>query len=224
MSTTISCRLCRLYAVCDGPTAQAATPAIGLFKKIIRLDPKKMLVDSMGKPLKGFYVLRTGCVKFSRMDAYGKEHINWFYLPGDLVGLEYLSDAFQDTHMIAVIQSELCEISVQALYHTLGTHQQFRMDFLQWMGARIQHKENFANYTAEQRVAYFLLMMFERMSVNNGDICVFPFGRDCIGSYLGLASETVSRIFRVFQDSHLVLIKARQFQLLNAQALRQLII
>ena len=47
--------------------------------------------------------------------------------------------------------------------------------------------------------------------------------REEIGSYLGLALETVSRIFSSFQAQALIQVQGRQMRLIDAVALKQIV-
>lgn len=223
MTTTISCRQCRLHAVCDAPFASTLAPKEGLFQKILRLNPKQALVDAQGKAAKGFYLLREGCVKLARVDAQGKEHIDWIYFPGELLGLEYLASPHPEMNLIAVKSSELCELSPVTLHQLLGNNDGFRTDFLQWVSTRFYYQKNFAHYTAEQKVAAFLLMIVERLATNITETWTFPFGRELMATYLGLAPETVSRILQAFQQAHWLALEGRNCQILDFAALKAVV-
>ena len=77
--------------------------------------------------------------------------------------------------------------------------------------------------SAEQRMALFLLGLSSRFREHGFPWREFrlPMSRQCIADYLGLAMETVSRIFRRFHARDLIAVRSRQISLLDMAGLRE---
>jgi CRP/FNR family transcriptional regulator len=77
---------------------------------------------------------------------------------------------------------------------------------------------------AEERLAAFLLSLsyrFHRRGFSAADFYL-SMSRHEIGSYLGLAVETVSRLFSRFQDDKLVDVDRKHIRLLDMERLKEL--
>jgi CRP/FNR family transcriptional regulator len=78
--------------------------------------------------------------------------------------------------------------------------------------------------TAEEKLATFLLSLSKRFKERGFSATDFQLSmsRGDIGNHLGLAVETVSRLFSRFQDEGLVEIHGKSISLSNKQALEDL--
>jgi CRP/FNR family transcriptional regulator len=79
--------------------------------------------------------------------------------------------------------------------------------------------------TAEERLAAFLLSLSSRYQSRGLSATAFnlPMSRQDIGNYLGLAIETVSRLFAHFQKGGLLTVNRRQIVLVDIVSLRALV-
>ncbi|MGB5259585.1 MAG: helix-turn-helix domain-containing protein, partial [Gammaproteobacteria bacterium] len=79
--------------------------------------------------------------------------------------------------------------------------------------------------TAEERLASFLLSLSSRYKQRNLSATEFnlPMSRQDIGNYLGLAIETVSRLFAQFQDRRLLKVNRRQIIILDKDRLKVMV-
>jgi CRP/FNR family transcriptional regulator len=74
------------------------------------------------------------------------------------------------------------------------------------------------DYTAEQRVAAFLVAMGERLGV--GGSVRLPMARRDIASYLRLATETVCRVLGRLEDSGRIVNENKTVRMVDAARLR----
>jgi len=79
--------------------------------------------------------------------------------------------------------------------------------------------------TAEERLASFLLSLSTRYKQRGLSETEFnlPMSRQDIGNYLGLAIETVSRLFAQFQDKEILKVNRRQITILNLDRLKAMV-
>jgi CRP/FNR family transcriptional regulator len=77
---------------------------------------------------------------------------------------------------------------------------------------------------AEQRVATFITNLSTRFKRRGYSPYTFrlPMSRNEIGNYLGLAVETVSRVFTRFQNSELIAVNGKEVHILNMDDLNDL--
>jgi CRP/FNR family transcriptional regulator len=78
--------------------------------------------------------------------------------------------------------------------------------------------------SADQRLAGFLLNLTKRLYSRGMRQAEFQIGmsRSDIGSYLGLASETVSRVLTRFQKIGLIQLRHKRLRLLDPDGLREI--
>jgi CRP/FNR family transcriptional regulator len=72
-------------------------------------------------------------------------------------------------------------------------------------------------YSAEQRVAAFLIQMHERL--DDGALLRLPMAQRDIGNYLRLATETVCRTLKNLERRRLVALEGRNVRILDEAAL-----
>jgi len=75
---------------------------------------------------------------------------------------------------------------------------------------------------AEERLAVFLVNFsrrYQRLGHPPNDLRL-PMSRQDLGDYLGLALETVSRLFSRFQEENLISVQGRSVKLLNIEVLK----
>ena len=80
------------------------------------------------------------------------------------------------------------------------------------------------DYSAEERLAAFLINWSERLSSRGYSArrFILPMQRTDIANYLSLAPETVSRVIRRMTDDGLIAIDRREVELLKPEALETL--
>jgi CRP/FNR family transcriptional regulator, anaerobic regulatory protein len=78
---------------------------------------------------------------------------------------------------------------------------------------------------AEERLAAFLLSFSQRLHKRGLSATDFhlSMSRHEIGNYLGLAVETVSRLFTRFQDDGLVRVERKHIELIDLQGLDEIV-
>jgi CRP-like cAMP-binding protein len=159
------------------------------------------------------YKLVSGTVRSCRLLHDGRRQIGAFYLPGDIFGLE------ADTrHVFSAEAVTDCKVLVIRL-----THREKKVLWLlmRWELRRAQNHLLLLAKTARERLATFLLEMAGKIQAT--DELELPMSREDIADYLGLTTETVSRIFTEFEHRSLIALpKSKRVMLRNAMVLKQL--
>jgi CRP/FNR family transcriptional regulator, anaerobic regulatory protein len=178
-----------------------------------------------GDAFGAIFSVRAGLVKTSVLDDKGREQVLGFYTPGELVGLNGIYPASYPCTAVAVDTVMLCRFSFGAMA-TLAT----RIPSIQETLFRLISKDigtatlGKGDYSAEERLAAFLINWSERLSSRGFSARRFslPMQRTDIANYLSLAPETVSRVIRRMSDDALIAIDRREVELLDPTALEAL--
>jgi CRP/FNR family transcriptional regulator len=174
---------------------------------------------------KGIYVVRSGSFKLIQETSDGKERILGFYLPGDLMGFDAARHEIHEFTAIALEKSAYCKLSLEALFKVASQSSPLQRQLFLMMSREISHHtEILLNTSAEERVAKFLLSLSEKARDRKlaSDTFHLSMSREEIGNYLGLATETVIRIFNDFQKQGVLQIQLREIQVLNFKKLKTL--
>lgn len=181
----------------------------------------------VGNAFHGIYAIKHGALKSSCVTADGREQVTGFYLEGELVGLDAVDEDMHPYDAVALMPTEVCQLSFNALTEASGKAPNLLRALIRVMAREIRREEQvvmlLGSATAEQRVARFFINLYERLEKRGAEhnIITLVMSRQDIGNYLGLAIETVSRQFRKLQDQGIVLIDKRNIEVLDMQILRQ---
>jgi len=180
----------------------------------------KTLVEA-GSSATAIYTVRAGCLKSFTVDADGTERVRGFYLPGDVIGLDSLgAEAFPAT-VVAVTPSQVCRIPAEQVRKLMAESPVIARRLLDRTSAELAHALAMAgDYTAEQRLAAFLLSMRQRLGAQT-DIKL-PMTRRDIANYLRLATETVCRVLARLEGQGQIRSDSKIVRLVDARALRAL--
>lgn len=219
--TVPRCGCCPVSS-CPAHCAQTADAWQDLVSLLPPLRPghNNTLMNS-GDALPALYTVRAGCIKSYTIDSQGNEHVRAFFFPGDLVGLEALGKTYAVASAVAVTHSQVCAVPVAQLLHKLGNDPKLAAHLLHKTRDALELALAFSGeYSADQRVAAFLLFAHARIGSEN--TLLLPMTRREIGSYLRLATETVCRALARFEQKNWLACADKRITLLNIGALREL--
>ncbi len=149
-----------------------------------------------GDPINGLMIVQSGFLKLYGVDHAGRAHIPGFRLPGDAIGLHGFFSGVHQFDAVALSTAVICQISHAQLHIIIGRIPTLMPAILRKVGGELFSNIFLSgNFTAEERVAAFLVNLQEKFEpiVQNGEITL-PMTRNDIAVYLHLASATVSRI------------------------------
>ncbi len=182
-----------------------------------------------GDPLHNLFVVKTGSVKTYCPSTDGGEQVLGFHLPGELIGLEAIQDGFHHCAAKVLETSAICEIPFDRL-EELGTRiPSLQHQLLRLLSKEIGHDSGMllllGKKSAEERLAAFLLSLstrYRQRGLSPTDFFL-SMSRHEIGNYLGLAVETVSRLFTRFQEEGLLEVSRKHVQLRDLDGLHELL-
>lgn len=181
-----------------------------------------------GQPSKYLYAVRSGSLKASVTTFEGREQVTGFAFPGDVVGFDALADGRHAATSAALEDSVVCAIPQDLLqWQAADARGALARQLHRKMGAALVRDRERAllltRTNAESRVASFLLMVARRQGgdgVERAELDL-SMSREEIGSYLGLALETVSRALSAFARRGWIAVDRRRVRLLRAGCLAE---
>jgi CRP/FNR family transcriptional regulator len=179
-----------------------------------------------GDAFRAIYAVRSGSLKTYTVSDDGAEQITGFFLPGELVGLDAITAERHPGSARALETTSFCEIPFDQLEDLSGRLPSLRKQLLRLMSKEIVRDQDLlmllAKKTAEERLAALLISLSTRFRERGFSASEFnlSMARNDIANYLGLAVETVSRLFTRFQEQGLLQANGKHVQILDLPALR----
>ena len=174
-----------------------------------------------GDAFNSVFAVRSGALKTFSLSDSGDEQITGFHLPSELVGLSGMdSDAYPVSAM-ALETTSVCEIPFERLDELSVQLPQLRRQLMRIMSREIRDDQQMmlllSKKTADERIATFLVNLSARFRARGFSANQFrlAMSRNEIGNYLGLAVETVSRVFTRFQQNKLLEAEGKEVHLLD---------
>lgn len=222
-----ACKRCGLYHLC-GPMGldEGDLAKLDSVMKRRRSIQKGDYLYRSGEEFTSLYAVRAGSFKTYTLLDDGTDQVTGFQLAGDLLGLASIS-VKKHTHAAKALEtSSVCEIPferIDALAEQVpGLHQHL----MGLMSSELQHDQCklvlLAKMPADAKLATFLLNMSDRLASRGYSACEFnlSMSRNDIANLMGMAVETISRLFSQFQEQGLLTADRKHITLLNRDGLR----
>lgn len=224
----IHCKDCILNPICL-PAAVSETQLTELDSIIKRSRPLKRgeHLFRASDAFHAVYAVRSGGIKTYSISEDGDEQVTGFYLPGELFGMDGIGTDSHTNSAKTLESTSVCKIPFNQLEELSAKIPSLQKHFFQLLSAEIQADQKLlmllGKKPAEERVAFFLYSLSSRylkrgLSPNRFRL---PMSRNDIGSYLGLAVETVSRVFTRFQNSDMLFADGKEVEILDRHMLCQ---
>lgn len=226
----IACRNCSLSSLCL-PMGLAPDDVERLDEIVKRTRPlhRGDFLFRDGDRFRSLYVVKTGSVKTFAPSPEGGEQVLGFHLPGEVIGLDAIDKDIHACSAKVLETSAICEIPFTRLEELTATIPSLQHQMYRLLSKEIGHDTDMllllGKKNAEERLAAFLLSLSKRLHKRGLSATDFylSMSRHEIGNYLGLAVETVSRLFTRFQDDGLMNVDRKHIQLLDVSTLESLV-
>lgn len=226
----IACRNCSLSSLCL-PMGLAPDDVERLDEIVKRTRPlhRGDFLFRDGDRFRSLYVVKTGSVKTFAPSPEGGEQVLGFHLPGEVIGLDAIDKDIHACSAKVLETSAICEIPFTRLEELTATIPSLQHQMYRLLSKEIGHDTDMllllGKKNAEERLAAFLLSLSKRLHKRGLSATDFylSMSRHEIGNYLGLAVETVSRLFTRFQDDGLMNVDRKHIQLLDVDTLESLV-
>lgn len=225
----IACKSCSLFQLCL-PLGLENEDLDRLEAIIQRAKPlaSGTHLFHVGDPFRSIYAIRSGSLKSYTLTNEGEERITGFHLAGELVGLDAISHNEHHCGAVSLETTSICTIpfdQVQALSHSVPNLGQ---QLLRLMSTEILHNQDHLSTlnkkSADQRLATLLISISERYKKRGFSEFEFnlTMSRNDISNYLGLAVETVSRLFTKFQNLSILDTQRKLVKILDMTQLKMI--
>lgn len=224
----VACQDCTLYQLCLPIGVNEAD--LALLDRIIK---KRRAVNTgehlfrAGEAFHSVYAVKSGSFKSFTFAEDGSEQVTGLHLPGELFGMDAISTGAHCCNAVALERSAVCEIPFDRLEELAGRLPSLMRQLLRIMSKELSRDKRILQITkrgADGRLAAFLLSIADRFhergfSRNEYHLSM---SRVDIGNYLGLADETISRLFTRFREQGLLQVNRRHIKLLDVPRLQEI--
>jgi len=221
------CKSCSLYQLClPMGLAEGDIDKLEAIIKRRRVVEKGSYLYHAGDKLKSLFAVRSGSFKSYTPVADSAEQVIGFHLSGELMGMDAIHGAQHRSYSKALETSSVCEIPFDKLELLSAEVPGLSHHLMSLMSEELQHEQchvtQLAKMTAEARLANFLVEMSQRHSDRGHSAKEFnlSMSRNDIANMLGLAVETVSRLFTQFQEAKILQVERKHIEILNLHALQ----
>ncbi|PCI65618.1 MAG: CarD family transcriptional regulator [Piscirickettsiaceae bacterium] len=172
------------------------------------------------------YVVKAGTFKTHIMTDRAYEHVNNFYLPGDIIGLDSTAGRIARSTATALENSMACKIDYRQLA-LLSREFPSLSDlavklYVNTLATANEIQNNLTIQCASSRLAVFILNYNKRVkkhTLQRTDISL-SMSRQDIASHLGLAVETISRSFSKLIDTGCITKDNHHIQIVDLKKLQ----
>lgn len=225
-----SCATCSVQQLCL-PATVGADDLERIDALVRRRRPlqRNETLYRQGDPLQALYVVRDGAFKTVAVSREGESQVLGFHIAGELMGFDAMGSGRHQCDAEALGPAQVCEVPLDKLEEYACEVPGLRRQLFRVMGRSMDrdqaHVEMLGRRHASERVGLFLHSLAERYRIlgRRPDQVDLAMNREDIGSYLGLAFETVSRALGKLQDEGIIAVQGRRVRILQAQRLEQLV-
>lgn len=226
-----NCAECTLNSVCLPPAlnSQEMQQIDGIALRTRPL-PRGGVLFHEGMPFQALFPVRSGAIKTYSNTPNGEEQVTGFYLPGEIVGLDSIGNPNGNygSTAIALETTAVCILPYDALKELAAQMPSLQHHLFRLMSSEIRADQQIMQLvgrrTAEQRLSAFLLALsarYKRRHLSDTHL-LLPMSRSDIANHLGLALETVSRLFSRLQQLSVLQVQGREVEILNRGVLQML--
>ena len=225
----VNCGNCRLNSICL-PLALESDDIQQLDDIIQRSKPlqKSQHLYREGDDFQSVFAVRSGALKAYKTTDDGREQVTGFYFPGEILGMDGISNNAHASSAKALETAAVCEIPFTSLERLSAMMPNLQRHFFQLMSREITEDQQLitllSKNSADERVASLMLSISTRNSKRKLSATQFrlPMSRVDIGNYLGLTVETVSRVFSRMQKMEILLVDNKEIQILDVDGLKKM--
>lgn len=221
-----SCADCSLRALClpAGIDQEDMTELDAFVHKPAPIDRGDKLFHA-GQDFEFIYVVRSGSLKTVHPAEDGEAQVMGFHMPGELLGLDAISDDRHHCDALALERTSVCALPFsqleQVAARVASVQRQLHRIISREMVHDQEHLAALGRRTARERIALFLFSLSRRLEKAGHSATEFSLSmsRDDMANYLGLALETVSRLLKKLADDGILDVDRRQVRILEPDAL-----
>ncbi len=172
------------------------------------------------------FALRSGLVKVVKLFENGKDRIVRVILPGELFGLEALTETTYPLTAVTLRECEICATSRDELFDFLRKDQEIALGMISFLVGEVTRIRaqitDMCFKDAHKKLATFLISLVssETDSSLKTESLTLPFSRQEISEILELSPETISRTLGAFRRERLIETRGRHLIIRNLAGLQ----
>lgn len=183
------------------------------------------VVYTTGEAFEYIYAVKSGMFKTVLVDAQGSEHIASFHLPGELFGLDAIHSNMHSSSALALGTSSLCAIRYKDLEQLASKIPSLQHQLFLLMSREVH--ESFSKLheqSVDQKLAGFLVALSKRYRLRGYSETRFHLlmARRDIANHLNMTPETISRLFKRFQNDGLLEVNRTDLHILDLPSLQKM--
>jgi CRP/FNR family transcriptional regulator len=225
----VACQDCTLYRLCL-PLGLHRDDLVLLDKVVKRRQSYKRKQDlfTTHDNFSALYVVRSGSFKTTISAKNGREQVTGFYFPGEFIGLDAIHMPSYQSSAVALESSSVCALPFDSLQEIGENLPRLQIQLLTRLSKELAGDKSFmlllGKKTAEEKLATYLLSLSKRFNERGFSAKEFQLtmSRSDIANHLGLAVETISRVFSKLQDRGLIVTNGKSISLIDIAKIEQL--
>jgi len=181
-----------------------------------------------GDDFESVFAVRSGALKAYKTTDDGREQVTGFYFPGEILGMDGISNNSHASSAKALETAAVCEIPFTSLERLSAMMPNLQRHFFQLMSREITEDQQLitllSKNSADERVASLMVSISTRNARRKLSATQFrlPMSRVDIGNYLGLTVETVSRVFSRMQKMDILQVDNKEISILDFDGLKNM--
>jgi len=226
----VDCDDCGLDPVCT--VLDYAEKASGVREGVLlRRQPvnRGEIIFHQEEPFRSIFAVKSGSFKSFMVHAKQPHRVIGFQFPGELIGVEAMSQKTYPCTARALEKSTVCELCIARLHESERPLETLQASLIELLGKEVEFNHrlisSLVHQSAEQRIVGFILSISNRLARRGLPSLEFTLtmSQTDIGSYLGLASETVSRVLTRLGRSDVIRLRRKRILIRDRSILEQLI-
>ena len=213
--TPIACTNCGIYQLCYSVGGDTDLSALDILVKNRKTIKRGDSLYRTGDQFRSIYAIRGGSVKTSILANDGRIQVTGFHVAGKVLGLDAIVTSQYNCEATALEATGVCEIPFRRFEELSKEIPNLQYNMLKIMSQEILDNRELmmllGKMNGEERLATYLLSMSNGLEKRGLSSIQFnmSMSRSDIGNYLGMAEETISRIFTRFQEEGLITLQRR---------------
>ncbi len=181
-----------------------------------------------GSPFRALYVIKSGSLKTQVVSEGGELQILGFHLPGEIIGFDALAGERHQCSAEALETSSVCRLPYADLERISATVPGLQRQFMRLVSREMSDDHNHMTMMGRNQAISRLALFLDSLSARQArlgrrsDALKLSMSRADLANYLGLALETVSRLFGRLQDMGLIAVRRRDISIIDAAGLKAL--
>jgi CRP/FNR family transcriptional regulator len=186
---------------------------------------KNQILFFEGGVAQHLFALHTGLIKLVKPLENGKERITGVLFPGQLFGLEALSEPIYPLTAVTLRDSEICAASREEVVAFLQSNPEIALGMIRFLVSEVgrvrSQVTDMSFKDARMKVATFLLsLVASDPTPHDGHVTLtLPLSRQEISEVLELSPETISRTLAAFRREQLIVARGRHLTIQNPKGL-----